>query len=1115
MTDPERLADILATWHERRATGDVQADEILAENPELADELRASLETLEILDRAFTEPGEDFATPPRNIGQYRILHEIGRGGMGVVYEAEQTSMERRVALKVLSPAITNVARSIKRFKLEAKAAGRLHHTNIVPVHDMGQHGGFWYYAMELVEGRPLSQILDDLRAGGDRSANSKSQMTRSADAGGTTSSDSGLAWYRAIAAVFADVAAALELAHEEGIVHRDVKPSNLLLDADGTLKLVDFGLAHLEGNGPTMTRTGDLLGTPAYMSPEQAVARRMRVDHRTDIYSLGATLYEILTLRPPFEGDNLPQLCSQIVGVDPVRPKLIERQIPRDLETIVLKAMEKDCAKRYQHAGDLAQDLRAFCDGGAIRARRIGVGGRMWRRVKRHKLRTSLVAAVLVLAAGSAVLLSLLADAWRGTEYERVLAVAEGDTAVAMTHVGGIAEFALHRLRDESGPDPYAQAIEIDDRRPEAYWLRSLTVGQSLEARLLDIDAASVRGLPAQTVHRLKAFSYSSVGLVDDAADEKARAESLTGQPTATDFYLRARLLLPAEDQRARELLTEAIEQSKPGEMIHYFALRQRAGSRKRIGDFFGALEDLIVIQDAGDVSVGVRIRIASLWGHVNNRDKAEEEFDEAIELARASGNESSWNALALACHAAGEYGWMEQVSAEAVRTFPDSIQVLNLRLISLSHVGGLGSASELGQRALEIDPENHWAHYWNGRILAEQGRAEEAIEAYEAAIELKDDYAPAHYFLAEIFASRHQHDRAVEHYQRVVDLEPQGQGHNAHHQLGLALGRMSRLEEAIEVLQTAAELHFTQSHTHYDLGRVLFTDNRFEDAITAFEQAVELDPGIPHFHEALGDALKQVGRIEEAVGEYREVVDLDPDNWQHRNLLGLALRQQGDHAQALEIFRKARELAPDASNLLFNLGWQLNHADLYDEAAEVFRHLLELTPQDGEAWLELAIALQGKGDIQEALGAYTKAIALRPDTTAYYNYGTLLFQQGLFDESITAFEQAIQRDETHAEAHGNIGVALMSKGEFEAAIPYCIEQIRLDPDNTANPNYNLACLYALTGDVDQAFISLRAAAKAGFRNTTHMEQDAALASLRKDPRYKEILALMKGKGER
>ena len=179
-------------------------------------------------------------------------------------------------------------------------------------------------------------------------------------------SGNGHGWFRRVAAIFAGVADALEAAHGEGIVHRDVKPGNLLLDGDGTLKLVDFGLAHLDGNGPTMTRTGDLLGTPAYMSPEQAAAKRIRVDHRTDIYSLGATLYEVLTLRPPFDGDNLHQLCTQIVSRDPIQPRMVDRRIPKDLETIVAKAMEKDRTSRYQRASDLARDLQAFCEGGAI-----------------------------------------------------------------------------------------------------------------------------------------------------------------------------------------------------------------------------------------------------------------------------------------------------------------------------------------------------------------------------------------------------------------------------------------------------------------------------------------------------------------------------------------------------------------------------------------------------------------------------------------------------------------------------------------------------------------------------------------------------------------------------
>ncbi|MHC4670084.1 MAG: serine/threonine-protein kinase, partial [Planctomycetota bacterium] len=400
----DALTKIVEEWCDRIDRGErVDIDALVHAHPEFAEELRARFEAHDVLDQALSTTSPVPDGMPREIGDYDVVREIGRGGMGVVYEAEQKRMSRKVALKVLAASITGTPQAVKRFQREAKAAGRLHHTNIVPIYDLDQYAGQWFYAMELVEGRSLSAVVAELRGRrpteGSLARAAVSQETESTDVlSGTGTGDR--AYHVRAAELFAGVADALELAHQEGIIHRDIKPSNLLLDADGVLKIVDFGLARFEDEALSMTITGDLLGTPAYMSPEQATAKRMGIDHRTDIYSLGATLYEVLTLQPPFEAKTLQELCSQIVTKDPALPRRRNHHIPRDLETIVLKAMDKDRDKRYQSARELARDLCRFAEGAAIHARRIGPAGRAWRKVKRHRLRATLCAALVLMAGG-------------------------------------------------------------------------------------------------------------------------------------------------------------------------------------------------------------------------------------------------------------------------------------------------------------------------------------------------------------------------------------------------------------------------------------------------------------------------------------------------------------------------------------------------------------------------------------------------------------------------------------------------------------------------------------------------------------------------------------------
>jgi serine/threonine protein kinase len=341
--------------------------------------------------------------PPtaKRLGDFEIVREVGRGGMGVVFEARQLSLNRKVALKVLSGSIGLSPKAVPRFRREAEAAAKLHHTNIVPVYATGEANGTHFYAMELIEGPSLDAVIRQLRQArsneptatpprtpdqfaatgpyvpsADPSANGAAVLTAS-----SFSSDGH--YFDTVAKMIADVADALEYAHKQGVIHRDIKPSNLLRSPDGRLSINDFGLARMLEE-PGMTVTGEFVGTPAYMSPEQITAGRVPIDHRTDIYSLGATLYELLTLEPPFAGKGRDQLLAQVLHKDPKAPRRVNRKVPVDLETICLKAIDKDPDRRYQTAGELAADLRRYVNRFAIAARRAGPIERLRKWVKRH-----------------------------------------------------------------------------------------------------------------------------------------------------------------------------------------------------------------------------------------------------------------------------------------------------------------------------------------------------------------------------------------------------------------------------------------------------------------------------------------------------------------------------------------------------------------------------------------------------------------------------------------------------------------------------------------------------------------------------------------------------------
>jgi eukaryotic-like serine/threonine-protein kinase len=475
-------------------------EEFVDRLPEMADEIREMFPTLVAVEQAEGDARADAslsppAAAPRHsqIGDYRILREIGRGGMGVVYEAEQISLGRRVALKVLPSHAVDDRKTLERFRREAKAAARLHHTNIVPVFEVGRDRDVSFYAMQLIQGQGLEQVIDELarlrhpdRKSGSHartaadvqsarlsailapapgSASSrKRELSRVAESllsgrllsDGLESSDDDFAasialdateqfnpdaisgrspasaigdhpmaaraadaassavlpggthvsevdssvrrqpFFRSVAQIGRQAAQGLAYAHARGIVHRDIKPSNLLLDTAGVVWITDFGLAKAEDDG--LTVTGDILGTLRYMAPERF---RGEGDARADIYALGLTLYELLTLRPAYNSSDRLKLMEQVKGEEPARPRSIDSRVPRDLETIVLKAIEKEPGARYQSAEAMSEDLRRFLADEPIRARQISTSERYWRWARRNPWIATLggvLTAVLVVA---------------------------------------------------------------------------------------------------------------------------------------------------------------------------------------------------------------------------------------------------------------------------------------------------------------------------------------------------------------------------------------------------------------------------------------------------------------------------------------------------------------------------------------------------------------------------------------------------------------------------------------------------------------------------------------------------------------------------------------------
>jgi WD40 repeat protein/serine/threonine protein kinase len=534
----EELAEEFLGRYRRGEQPDVA--EYTARYPALAQQIRDLFPALVMMEEV--QPGEEdtlsgtpgSAAVPRlqRLGDFRILREVGHGGMGVVYEAEQESLGRHVALKVLLTHSLLDPKQLQRFHREARAAARLHHTNIVPVYGVGESEGLHYYIMQFIQGQGLDQVLAELRrlerlrspatrktvaesasmglpadvhitavvkalltgrfslseveavtrtveatpsprvppgqvlegseperrpqpprltapADTEKEASSSATIHLPGQSEHSTLSHSSNQYFQSVARIGVQVADALAYAHGQGILHRDIKPSNLLLDTMGTVWVTDFGLAKALGDQDDLTHTGDIVGTLRYMAPERFSGKG---DVRSDVYSLGLTLYELVTLRPAFAETNRNKLIQEVIHEEPPRPRKFNAAVPRDLETVILKATARDPGQRYQAPAALAEDLKRFLEDRPIRARRANVRERLWRWCRRNPALAALTATVQVALLGLLVLggwsYVRISQALTDTESQRKMALQA--RTEAMSKRDEAVKQAYHALLNET-----------------------------------------------------------------------------------------------------------------------------------------------------------------------------------------------------------------------------------------------------------------------------------------------------------------------------------------------------------------------------------------------------------------------------------------------------------------------------------------------------------------------------------------------------------------------------------------------------------------------------------------------------------------------------------------
>jgi serine/threonine protein kinase/Flp pilus assembly protein TadD len=935
--------------------------------------------------------------PGTVIGPYKLLEQIGEGGMGVVYMAEQARpIRRKVALKIIKPGM-DTRQVIARFEAERQALALMDHPNIARVLDAGAtDSGRPYFVMELVRGIPITEYCDrNHLAIADRLE------------------------------LFVQVCQAVQHAHQKGIIHRDLKPSNVLvtlIDGAAVPKIIDFGVAKAMGQQLTektlFTGFAHLIGTPLYMSPEQAELSGVDIDTRSDIYSLGVLLYELLTGMTPFDAatfraaaydemrriireqeppkpstriSTLEATATTISANRQTDPRRLRKALRGELDWIVMKCLDKDRNRRYETANTLVADLRRYLNHEPVDAGPPSAWYRLRKTARRNR-------AALAVTAGAMLVLTVLAytlvNKWAEVIRQRRAIETALDKA---KELGQQAHWTEARVVLEQARDRLAQTEPVVLRRRLEQAIADLDLVDRLEAIRLRRATVVNGGFDYRNAEREYAAALSEAGLGKEGEAAEAVVARFRGSTiceplvAALDDWAAV-----THDPQRQAWLLDVARRADPGPWRDRFrdpkVWRDRAALEALAGE---------LLRDEAQLAQQ-RPQLMVALGNALQATKAD-----AVPLLVA----------AQARHP-GDF-WLN---------------------FSLGRALPHGQAVGYCRAALVLRPESAAVHNNLGVALHGTKQLDEAIREYHTAIELDPNYAKSHYNLGVTLQVKNQLEEAIHEYRTALQLDPKF--HRAHTNLAKALQDTKQLDEAIREFRKAIEVDPRGAWTHANLGNALLETKQLDEAIREFHAAIELDPKDAAFHYNLGAALVDTKQLDEGIREFRKTIELDPSSaWAH-NILGVALREAKQLDEAIHEFRKTIELDPKYAAPHNNLGNALLDTKQLDEGIRELRKAIELDPKDFTAHINLGLGLVQQAKFGEAVTEYREAIRLQPDDARHY-YGLAWLLATCADpqfrdpqQAVALAKKAVQLEPQSGNNWNTLGVALYRAGQFAEAIP-------------------------------------------------------------------------------
>ena len=888
--------------------------------------------------------------PGTIIGPYKLMEQIGEGGMGLVFVAEQQHpVRRKVAVKVIKPGM-DTRQVVARFEAERQALAIMDHPNIAKVLDGGETGsGQPYFVMELVKGVPITEFCD------------QNQVP-----------------VRERLELFLDVCQAVQHAHQKGIIHRDIKPSNVLvMSQDGTplVKVIDFGVAKAIGQQLTdktvYTQFTQLIGTPLYMSPEQAGQSGLDVDTRSDIYSLGVLLYELLTGTTPFDKDRFKELSYDelrriIREEEPPKPstristlgmaattasanrksdpKQLSRLFRGELDWIVMKALEKDRNRRYESASAFAADLQRYLNDEPVQACPPSAWYRFRKFARRNRVALTIVGMVL---------------------------------CFIMVFGGGVGWFMGDQAARQAKA---ADAIDADLSQAEAL----LTGGRWADAR--------------GHLQRAEALLPSAAADAAFAARLKQLQAELTVALKLEDARLQGAMVKSGvfDWERKAQAFTEAFQE---------YGLRLRELEADEIVRRVAAspireylLAGLFDWADLQADSAGKRLATA-LW-----RMDKHPWRQQARETLRREGPEA-----------------LVRLSREPQALEQPAAYVLMLAKIVAKT--DRKAAVDLLRRAQRRYPNDFWTNLTLGHHLMDSkpARPDDAIGFYRAALALRPDSPGAHVNLGMAFLEKGSLDEAAAAFRKALHFKRDYA--EAHNDLGITLAQKGLLDEGLAELREADRLRPGNALFHDNLGSVLKAKGLLDEAIAEYREAIRFNRKFTNAQANLGEVLIRKGLLQEAITTCEKAIHLDENSSTARFYLGRAFQAKGQSDKALAAYQDAVRLQPDYFDAYLNLGAILcDQKRDYEGAVTAFRKAIAVKPGDAAAHLNLGNALRGKGAPADALVAYREAVRLNPGLAeAHNNVGSMLLLEGQFQGAIAEYRAALRLNKDFAEARNNL----------------------------------------------------------------------------------------------